>query len=129
MQRQKNVNKLNIFENNLMSYLSLVFNLNNMVILKVGTENDPEKQVEIVSERGVWGSGAYRIFAAKFINKFSHKDLPVEPSDTNDPNFLGEINIDKEKEKWEYKGTKLKIPELKKIVDFIFDYNAPDAVY
>jgi hypothetical protein len=100
-----------------------------MVILKVGTENELEKHVEIVTERGVWGSGAYKIFAAKLLNKFYHKDLPNEPTDSNDPNFLGEININKEEEKWEYKGTKLKMPELKKIVDFIFDYNAPDAVY
>ncbi|MFD0767268.1 hypothetical protein ACFQZI_20600 [Mucilaginibacter lutimaris] len=100
-----------------------------MVILKVGTENEPEKHVEIVSERGVWGSGAYKIFAAKFLSRLSHKDVPNEPTDSNDPNFLGEISIDQEEEKWEYKGTKLKIPELKKIVDFIFDYKAPDAVY
>nr|WP_067053836.1 hypothetical protein [Mucilaginibacter sp. L294] len=100
-----------------------------MVILKVGIENETEKHVEIVTERGVWGSGAYKIFAAKLLNKLYHKDVPHEPTDSNDPNFLGEISIDKEKEKWEYKGTKLKMPELKKIVDFIFDYNAPDAVY
>ncbi|HEK20064.1 MULTISPECIES: hypothetical protein [unclassified Mucilaginibacter] len=100
-----------------------------MVILKLVTGNEPEKHVEIVSERGVWGSGLYKIFSSRFLNKFIHKDIPNEPMDENDPNFLGEINIDKEKEKWEYKGTKLKIPELKKIVDFIFDYKAPDAVY
>ena len=100
-----------------------------MVILKLGTENEPERQVEIVTERGVWGSGPYKIFASSFLNKLYHKDIPNEPTDSNDPNFLGEINIDKEQEKWEYKGTKLKMPELKKIVDFIFDYKAPDAVY
>ncbi|MFD0793725.1 hypothetical protein ACFQZX_08855 [Mucilaginibacter litoreus] len=100
-----------------------------MVILKVGTENDTEKHVEIVTEKGVWGSGLYKIFSAKFLNKLAHKEIPNEPMDENDPNFLGAITIDKEKEKWEYKGSKLKIPELKKIVDFIFDYKAPDAVY
>lgn len=100
-----------------------------MVILKLKTDSDTEKHVEIVAERGVWGSGLYKIFSSRFMGKFTHKDMLNEPTDENDPNFLGEISIDKDEEKWEYKGTKLKIPELKKIADFIFDYKAPDAVY
>ncbi|RFZ94104.1 hypothetical protein D0C36_00665 [Mucilaginibacter conchicola] len=100
-----------------------------MVILKLVTDSDTEKHVEIVTERGVWGSGLYKIFSSRFLSKLTHKDIPHEPTDENDPNFLGEINIDRDEEKWEYKGTKLKIPELKKIVDFIFDYKAPDAAY
>ena len=83
-----------------------------MVILRVRTENEPEKQVEIVTERGVWGSGAYKIYAAKFLNRLSHhKEIPHEPTDKNDPNFLGEISIDKEEEKNRHKTKK----------DFIID--------
>jgi hypothetical protein len=100
-----------------------------MVILKVNAEEDKVQQVEIVSERGVWGNGVYKIFNAIFLDKATSKDIANEPSDENDPNFLGKININKEKEDWVYKGRKLSHSVQKQIADFIFDYKAPDAVY
>jgi hypothetical protein len=101
-----------------------------MVILKVGKGQDHENQIEIVSERGVWGSGIYRLFKAKFLNKMSSREgLGAEPSDKDDPDFLGEMHIDRDKEDWVYKGNKLNASVLKEIADFIFDYRAPDAVY
>ena len=100
-----------------------------MVILKVGKGQDQENQIEIVTEKGVWGSGIYRLFKARFLNSLSPKEIPREPSDVNGPDFLGEIHVDREKEDWFYKGSKLNAPVLKEIADFILDYKVPDAVY
>ena len=100
-----------------------------MVILKVGKGNDHENQIEIVSEKGVWGSGVYRLFKAKFLNKQSPVEITNEPSDKDDPSFLGEIHIDSDKEDWKYTGTKLNTATLKEIANFILDYKVPDAVY
>ncbi|TWR31437.1 hypothetical protein FPZ43_02880 [Mucilaginibacter pallidiroseus] len=100
-----------------------------MVILKVGKQDQDENQIEIVSERGVWGSGIYNLFKAKFLNALSPREITNEPTDKNDPSFLGEIHVDSEREKWEYKGNKLNASVLKEIADFILDYKAPDAVY
>jgi hypothetical protein len=100
-----------------------------MVILKLKAEEDNLQQVEIVTEKGVWGSGVYKLFNAIFLDKSTYKDITKEPCDENDPNFLGEININKEKEHWVYKGRKLSLAVQKQIADFIFDYKAPDAVY
>ena len=99
-----------------------------MVILKVGKQ-DQENQIEIVTEKGVWGSGIYKLFKAKFLNKLSPREITTEPCDKNDPDFLGEIHIDREKEDWVYKGSKLNASVLKEIADFILDYKVPDAVY
>jgi hypothetical protein len=98
-----------------------------MVILKVNTGTDAEREVEIVTERGLWESGVYKIFNAHFLDKYAHK--PNEPIDKNDPNFLGELNVNKENADWEYRGKKLTFVEQREVAEFILDYQAPDSVY
>ncbi|MFA6083138.1 hypothetical protein [Mucilaginibacter sp.] len=98
-----------------------------MVILKVNSGTDAEREVEIVTERGLWESGIYKIFNARFLTKSARE--PVEPGDKNDPNFLGEINVNKENARWEYRGKLLLPDEQKEVAEFILDYQAPDSVY
>jgi hypothetical protein len=107
--------------------LVLQINLNTMVILKVNTGTDAEREVEIVTERGLWESGIYKIFNARFLGE-SAQEL-IEPKDKSDPNFLGEINVNKENADWEYRGKQLSSDEQKEVAEFILDYHAPDSVY
>jgi len=96
-----------------------------MVIVKIGA-GDKEREVEIVNEKGIWESGNYHLFSSLFLD--SGNTTP-EPHDVHRPNFLGALNIDKEKERWDYKGDQLTIHEQKEIAEFIMDYQAPDGVY
>ena len=98
-----------------------------MVILKVNTGTDAEREVEIVTERGLWESGIYKIFNARFLGE-SAQEL-IEPKDKSDPNFLGEINVNKENADWEYRGKQLSSDEQREVAEFILDYHAPDSVY
>jgi hypothetical protein len=98
-----------------------------MVILKVNTGTDAEREVEIVTERGLWESGVYKIFNAHFLDEYAQK--PNEPIDKSDPNFLGELNVNKENADWEYRGKKLTFVEQREVAEFILDYQAPDSVY
>ena len=98
-----------------------------MVILKVNTGTDAEREVEIVTERGLWESGIYKIFNAHFLSETAPE--PGEPRDKNDPNFLGEINVNRENAHWEYRGGQLQPDEQKEVAEFILDYQAPDSVY
>ena len=52
-----------------------------------------------------------------------------EPHNMNCPDFLGEINIDKEQVAWRYIGDKLESGEQKQVADFIIDYRPADGVY
>ena len=98
-----------------------------MVILKVNTGTGAEREVEIVTERGLWESGIYKIFNAHFLDESAKE--PIEPKDKNDPNFLGEINVNKENADWEYRGKQLSSDEQREVAEFILDYHAPDSVY
>jgi hypothetical protein len=42
---------------------------------------------------------------------------------------LGELNVEKGKGTWTYKGDKLDKEEQKQVAEFIIDYSAPDGVY
>ena len=98
-----------------------------MVILKIATGTEQEREVEIVTERGIWDSGNYMIFEAHFF-KEGEKTAP-EPHDTNSPAFLGLFIIDKEKDFWAFKGSKLSHEEQEQVAKFILDYQPPDGVY
>jgi hypothetical protein len=98
-----------------------------MVILKISTDTGKEREVEIVNEEGTWQSGSYHIFESAFLKGESSKS--VEPHNINSESFLGEMNIEKEKGSWVYKGDKLDIEEQKQVALFIIDYSAPDGVY
>ncbi len=98
-----------------------------MVILKIGTGTEQEREVEIVNEEGTWQSGIYHIFASAFLPNKNNN--PPEPHNVNSPNFLGEMNIEKGKGTWTYKGNKLNDDEQKEVALFIIDYSAPDGVY
>jgi hypothetical protein len=98
-----------------------------MVITKISAGTVEEREVEIVNEKGTWESGNYHLFAAHFL-KGKGQQLP-EPHNINSPEFLGEVNIDKEKGSWQYNGDQLNADEQKQIATFILDYNAPDGVY
>ena len=64
---------------------------------------------------------------AQFLSKWA--GAPFEPVYKNDPNFLGEINVNKENARWEYRGKLLLPDEQKEVAEFILDYQAPDSVY
>lgn len=98
-----------------------------MVIIKIGTDITNERELEIVNEKGDWHNGSYHLFSAIFMRKDGEKT--PEPHDTNNPNYLGEVLIDKDKGYWEYKGNKLNSVEQKQVSRFILDYRAPDGVY
>ena len=98
-----------------------------MVITKIGIDTVEERTIEIVNEKGTWESGNYHLFASAFLNTKGNKS--PEPHDINSANFLGEVNVDKEKGSWNYTGNKLNTDEQKQIANFILDYNAPDGVY
>lgn len=100
---------------------------NSMVILKISTDTDKEREVEIVDEKGTWQSGDYLIFSSAFLHQEDNN--PPEPHDINSSKFLGEIKINKEKRTWNYKGDKLNGEEQQEIASFIMDYSAPDGVY
>jgi hypothetical protein len=97
-----------------------------MVIIKLGTEQ-AHREIEIVNEKGNWANGSYHLFAARFVHQGDV--LELEPHDINNPNYAGEIIIDKDKDYWEYKGDKLNADEQKQAAQFIMDYQAPDGVY
>jgi len=98
-----------------------------MVILKIDTGTDQEREVEIVNEEGTWKSGSYHIFASAFLeNKSSNSH---EPHNINSKAFLGKMSIDKEKATWKYNGDKLDKDEQEQIGAFILDYSPPDGVY
>ena len=96
-----------------------------MVILKIGT-GSKEREVEIVNEKGIWENGNYHVFSSGFLDG---GNIAPEPHDISSASFLGELNINKEKERWDYKGDKLNADEQKKVAEFIMDYQAPDGVY
>jgi hypothetical protein len=98
-----------------------------MVILKISAHTDQEREVEIVNEEGTWQSGNYHIFASAFLPA-KGSNLP-EPHNINSKLFLGELNVEKGKGTWTYKGDKLDKEEQKQVAEFIIDYSAPDGVY
>ena len=104
-----------------------LYKSNSMVILKIGTGADKERDVEIVNEKGIWESGNYPIFSSAFLHDTGNN--PPEPHNVNSPNFLGEMIIEKEKNTWAYKGDKLDKEEQQQVAKFIIDYSAPDGVY
>ena len=99
-----------------------------MVILKTGTGTVHERDVEIVNPEGTWHNGDYQIYSVTgFLPE--HGKKTAEPHDVNSPNFLGQLNIQKDAAVWLYQGDKLNADEQKEIAEFIIDYTAPDAVY
>ena len=98
-----------------------------MVIVKLNPDTNEEKEVEIVDPDGTWHSGNYHIFTAP-ANATRDINLP-EPKDINSADFLGEINVNKDKSSWKYHSGKLSQPEQQQIAAFILDYRAPDGVY
>ncbi|WP_374949331.1 hypothetical protein [Mucilaginibacter sp.] len=98
-----------------------------MVVLKVNQGTTNEREVEIVTARGLWETGIYKLFNADFLTD-DHREF-IEHVDENDPNFLGEMNVNKENADWEYRGKQLSADEQKEIADFILDYQPPDGVY
>lgn len=99
-----------------------------MVILKTGTGTVHEREVEIVNPKGTWHNGDYEIYAAaSFLPE--HGNKTAEPRDVNSPDYLGQLNIQKDDAVWIYQGEKLNTDEQKEIANFIIDYTAPDAVY
>jgi len=98
-----------------------------MVILKIGTGTAPQRELEIVNEKGDWANGSYHLFSAHFVHEGAK--LESEPHDIKSNRFLGELIVDKDNATWEYNGDKLSNTEQKQVADFIFDYSAPDGVY
>jgi len=98
-----------------------------MVIVKLNPDTKEEKEVEIVDPDGTWHSGKYHIFVAP-VNAARDSHL-LEPKDTNGPDFLGEISVDKDNSSWTYHSNKLSQLEQEQIAAFILDYRAPDGVY
>ena len=96
-----------------------------MVIIKIGG-SEQEREVEIVNEKGTWGSGVYKIFRAHFLKR---NQPSSEPHDPNSADFLGSLELNKENLSWLYQGDKLNTEEQKQIARFIFDYQPPDGVY
>ncbi|MBD1391999.1 hypothetical protein [Mucilaginibacter glaciei] len=98
-----------------------------MVILKISADTPEEREVEIVTERGLWETGIYKIFGVSDPNGALRESK--ESADKSDPDFLGEFNVNKENADWEYRGEKISDDEQKEIADFILDYQPPDGVY
>ncbi|GAA4321922.1 hypothetical protein GCM10023149_21940 [Mucilaginibacter gynuensis] len=99
-----------------------------MVIVKIGEGTMQARQIEIVTERGIWDSGVYKLFNSGFLPE-DGTDKKPEPTDENNPDFLGTINLNKENATWAYSGKHLSSEEQKEIADFIMDYQVPDSVY
>ncbi len=96
-----------------------------MVILKINPDTPEEREVKIISDSGTWDSGSYHIYAAASLDDIEG----TEPHDRNNPDYLGELIVDKEKAFWEYKQSVLQPEEQKEIANFVMDYQAPDGVY
>ncbi|MES2809275.1 MAG: hypothetical protein V4619_11645 [Bacteroidota bacterium] len=96
-----------------------------MVVLKISADTGNEREVKIINDKGTWDSGVYQIYAATSLDDIQTE----EPHDKNRLDYLGELNIDKEKASWDYKETTLNADEQKEVAEFVIDYNAPDGVY
>ena len=96
-----------------------------MVVLKINADTQQEREVKIISSDEMWASGTYYVYAATSLDDIQI----VEPKNTDDPNFLAELAIEKQNTWWEYKRSQLNPEEEKEIAMFLMDYQAPDRVY
>jgi hypothetical protein len=96
-----------------------------MVVLKISADTPNEREVKIINDKGTWDSGIYHIYAAASLDDIQTED----PHDKNGLDYLGELNIDKEKALWDYTEIKLNADEQKEVAEFVIDYKAPDGVY
>ncbi len=96
-----------------------------MVVIKINADTQQEREVKIVSDDGTWKSGSYHIYKAKSLD-----DIETgEPEDTNTPDYLGKLILDKEKSTSQFETGNLTSEEQQEIATFVMDYTAPDGVY